>query len=98
MESAEPHGVTELKDVRVHCYAPALHCRAVLDSRDVVEHPVQPESSAVYGHVRLLLLGNYLVFYSCFPLNHLNHFLPINSGTLPFTGPVTQLRLYPVDI
>ena len=47
------------------------------------------------AHVRLLLLGNYLVFYSCFPLNH---FLPINSGTLALTGPVTQLRLYPVDI
>lgn len=49
-------------------------------------------------HVRLLLLGNYLVFCSCFPLNHLNHFLPINSGTLAFTGPVTQLCLYSVDI
>ena len=62
MEPAEPHGVTELKDVRVHCHAPALHCRAVLDSRDVVEHPVQPESSAVYGSCQAAFAGKLLSF------------------------------------
>lgn len=65
----------------------------------MAEQPGQPEDSATcVVHVRLLLLGNYLVLYSCFPLNCLNHFLPRKSSTLAFRGPVTQLRSYSVDV
>lgn len=60
VEPAEPPGVTELKDVRERCSAPALHCSAALDGRDVVEHPVQPENSAVYGSCQAAFTGKLL--------------------------------------
>lgn len=93
VEPAEPHGVAELKDVRVQCSA--VQCWVVGTWLSI---QVNRKTVPCVAHVRLLLLGNYLVFYSCFPLNHLNHFLPRKSSTLAFRGPVTQLHLYSVGI
>ena len=88
---AEPRGVAELKHARVQR-------SAVLDSRDAAEQPGHPEDSATCGPRQAAFTGNYLVLYSCFPLNRLNHFLPRKSSTLAFRGPATQLHSYSVDI
>lgn len=55
VEPAEPHGVAELKDVRVQC-------SAELGSRDMVEHPGQLEDSSMCGSCQAAFTGKLLSF------------------------------------